>query len=326
MAKSTTVFKPINIKIPQFTHKKERDQLDPYFQVLDVPLKGDFSGFTDLKFTPKEAFGDRIFINANTGDIVGRGSKSYKLFTHSQASEVVFGFLDKIGLKYQALPAQVSNNGSRFFQTIVFPGLAFDPASDLKIDSTALDSPGALKDKFFPAFTWKNSYDRTSPVSFGNGLYRVWCENGSSLPVVGRDVSLSFRHTEIVNAQKVHDLLIERLEESTRLGTVLYSRLNQENGTQFLQGVLNSSFSDKFKRLVLDKLVDNADIALDVKTDDKGRVNEWVVKDAKTAKTAYAIYNVVTDVSTHQLTNRYEREQTDRKIAKVFVEPVLEDA
>ena len=310
----------INIRIPNFTHKKVRDQLNPYFQVLDVPTKLDFSGFEGLKFTPKEQLGDRKFLNAETGDVVGAGSKDYKLTTHKQANEVVTAFLDKIGLAYQAQPAQVSNNGSRFFQTIVFPDLIFNPAKITGIDCTAFDTTDPQKDDTVPSITVKNSYDRTSKVTFSNGLYQLRCTNGLALPLVGGEVALSFRHTEIINADKVRKVLIERLERSTRLGTALFKRLSTEGGTEYLQNVLNAGFSDKFKRAVLDKLVGHAEIDLDVKTDpETGKVNQWIVKDARTKATAYAIYNVVTDVSTHQLTNRYEREVADRKIAKVFV-------
>lgn len=310
----------VSIRIPRFTHQKKVEIINPFFDVLDVPLVRDFSGFPTLTRTYDVKTKSRDLVNAETGKSVGQVSDKYKLTTHREARKIAWDFLDKIGLEFKSQGAQVSNNGSRYFETLSFPGLAFNPASDTP--STAFDSLGARKDVIFPTLTMRNSYDKTSPVSFTKGLLRQWCLNGSTLPY-GKDVTLSFRHTQIVNEDKVRTLLIESLEESVRLGHALFKKLNDQNGTEYLQNVLNASFSDKFKQLVIEKLAQNAAIDLDVKTNEKGQTTEWVVKNAETKATAYAIWNVVTDVTTHELTNRYEQETTNSKISRIFTpEPV----
>lgn len=43
------------------------------------------------------------------------------------------------------------------------------------------------------------------------------------------------------------------------------------------------------------------------------------IKKASTKESAYAIYNVVTDIATHQITARGERETVGNKIAKIFL-------
>jgi hypothetical protein len=303
------------IRLPKFEHTKERKaKFSPFFKVNEVPL---------LREDTKNKIDYRVLINAETDKQVGLVSDRYNLTTHKSASDLVKGILTKAGLEYQSLGAQTSNGGSRFYETLVFPSLAFNPETP-DVPSTAFDALGGghvKVEEHFPAITIRNSYDKTSPVIFGYGMYRLVCTNGLVLPI--KETKLSFKHTQEVDTQKVKDVLLQNLEQSTKLMDVLYKKLNGMGGTEFLCKILTDSFTNKFKKALLDKL--NAqDKTIHVDYEDEtdpetGKVLALRIKNIETKASAYAIYNVVTDVATHTLTNRAEREVANTKIAKAFM-------
>jgi len=303
---------PINIKVPKFSHEKVKEtKFSPFFQVLDVPsLRGD----------TKEDTGDRYLVNENTNKIVGRVTSRYRLVTHKAASDIVKQLITKTELEYQSLGAQTSNGGSRFFETLIFPSLCFNPATGAH--STALDTTNPQKDDMFPAITIRNSYDKTSPVIFGYGMYRLVCSNGMSLPI--RETKLSFKHTQTIDFERVRSTLLLNLEDSTKLMDIIFKRLNGENGTEYLCKILSEHFTDRFKIALFDRInQEHNSIHVDYDSehdpDNPQRIIGLKIRNIKADVSAYAIYNVVTEIATHKLTNRSEREVANTKIAKVFI-------
>lgn len=290
-------------------HTKERAQkFDPFFEVKDVPIS--FKGMD---------FGDRYLINGITGDKVGMVSDRYKLTTHKEVSDLTKSILDRAGLQYEVKASRTSNNGSRFFEDIIFPSLAFNAATG--VASTALDSAGLTTDEFFPRITEINSYDKTHPVIYVYGMYRKWCMNGAVLPI--KVTRLSFRHTMDVDKDRVKETLIQSLEDSHILMQRVYDKLNVEPGLPLLAKVLSAGFSDKFLKTLIDKLSkeDNSySIDFDEEIDPKtGKATKLNIKSIATKASAYAIYNVVTDVATHTITDRAKQETANEKIAKLFI-------
>jgi hypothetical protein len=304
--------KRISIRVPKFTHTKVREaKFSPFFKVKEVPL---------LRSDNKEEINFRALVNEATDNIVGQVSDRYKVVTHKYASDLVKSILTKAGLEYQSLGAQTSNGGSRFYETLILPSLGFNPATGLA--STAFDNFGLQKDDYFPAITIRNSYDKTCRVVFDYGMYQLKCTNGLAIPLKPTTV-LSFKHTQSVNIDRVKEVLMENLEDSTKIMERVYAKLNKEEGNTYLISVLQGGFTNKFKKTLIDKLNEqdkSIHIEYDEETDpETGRVVKMDIKGITTKASAYAIYNVVTDVATHTLTNRSEREVANKKIARLFI-------
>jgi hypothetical protein len=301
-----------SIRLPKFTHEKERKQkFSPFFAVNEIDLVRADNG---------EKMGVRALINAETNKKVGVVTDRYKLVTHETASNLVKNILIKAQINYESKGAYVSNGGSRFFETLLFPDLAFNPAGELGI-STALDNYGMKKDDYIPAITMMNSYDKSRPVVFAYGMYRLICTNGAILPI--RQTKLSFKHTQEVDVERVRTELMRNLEDSKVLMSRVYEKLNAEPGLDYLGKVLTAGFSAKFKKTLLDKL-NASDKSYHVEYDEEtdpvtGRPVALHVKSITTQASAYAIYNVVTDIASHTLTNRSERETANTHIAKLFI-------
>jgi Domain of unknown function (DUF932) len=295
-------------------HTKEREQkIDPFFEVKEVEAVRADTGV---------GYGDRYLINPALPvgkDKVGSVSSRYHVTTHREASDLVKGILDRAGLEYESKGARVSNKGSRFFEDIVFPSLAFNPASTL--ESTALDTQGMKVDDYFPRITIMNSYDKTRPVLFLYGMYRLRCTNGACLPI--KVTKLSFRHTQEVNVERVKNELVQSLEDSRILMQRVYDRLNKEAGMEYLAKVFTGGFSDKFLKLLSDKLnAEDSTYHIDYEeiTNPKtGKPSEMRVRSVTTKASAYAIYNVVTDIASHVLTDRAKQETANATIARLFI-------
>lgn len=301
----------INLPRRGFHQKERTPKFDPFFEVKDVPIQ--FDGMD---------FGDRYLINGITGDKVGMVSDRYKLTTHKEVSDLTKSILDRAGLQYEVKSSRTSNNGSRFFEDILFPSLAFNPATGQPSTAFDLQKGGhTMIDIHIPRITEINSYDKTHPVIFAYGMWRQWCTNGAMLPI--KVTRLSFRHTMDVDVDKVKETLIQSLEDSKVLMQRVYEKLNGENGLAYLCKVFTGGFSDKFMKLLSDKLNEEDStyrIDFDEETDpETGLATKMKVKSVTTKASAYAIYNVVTDVATHTITDRAKQETANEKIAKLFI-------
>lgn len=293
------------IKLPSRNRKgKDASELDPFFPTEFVDL---------LRSDTGEVSGDRYIVNANTRKKLGSVSDGYNLFTHSQASESVKEFLDTTGIKYETLVSETSNSGARFFETIRFPGLEFNASNGLP--STALDNKGLTRDLYTPIMTIRNSYDKSSGISWKYGLFRVVCKNG--MAIRSYEQKLSFRHTEILNPNVVRSNLLMNLDRTVSIMEKNYNRLNEAGGNDYLNSLLTSSFSDRFKYLLLEEAKGHYEMDFDIEEDDKGS-KTMKIKGINTPLSAYSIWNLATATSTHSITNPSERAMIDEKITKIF--------
>ena len=274
--------------------------IDPFFEVKELPLIRSDGVETDL----------RALVNGATNRTVGTVSKRYKLFTHQEASNLVKNFLAENGFKYESKGPQVSNGGSRFFETIIFPEFKFNPIEK----STALDGKNIHVDDLIPAITVRNSYDKTSPIAWDYGMYRVICQNG--MAILKEKTSLSFRHTQVLNTARVKDALLNAIENSIYIMENVAGRLNQEDGSEFLVKLLQANFSASFKEKLLEKIAPYASFDFVDREENGKKVRE--IESIRTTESAWAVYNVATEVATHVISNRSLQELESKKIARVF--------
>jgi hypothetical protein len=300
------------INLTKFSHNKTREiKFPPFFKVNEVRLIREDNG---------EPSGERALVNDSTNKIVGRVSNRYNVTTHEYASNLIKEIVDAAGLQYESLGAQTSNGGSRFFETLVFPSLKFNMAQDQA--STAFDNFGLQVDDVFPSITAKNSYDKTSPVAFNYGTYQLKCRNGMCLPL--NETRLTFKHTQVIDIPRIKDVLLMNLEQSKKLTDLVYNRLNGEAGVSYLIDLFaNKSFPNKFKKALMDRmnaLDKTVHIEYKEVTDPKtGLAKALEITSITTQATAYAVYNVATEIASHVLTNRSEQEVAGNRISDLFV-------
>jgi hypothetical protein len=301
--------KNTRIHLPMHTVTKKRANMDPFFPVeIQKYLRED--GFDD---------GLRAIVNSNTKDTLGRISEGYNLVTHKEASDLVKDTLSKIGIEFNSEGAVSGTKGAKYFETIAFPKLAFNPASTSGIVSTALDIGGHARineEVLIPYIVAKNSYDKTARVSWSYGFARPWCSNGAA--IITSEDSLSFRHNQEINLNQIKEKLFDHLQRNTAIIEQVYVRLNQEAGINYLKALIDGDFPDKFKLAVLERINPFATIKSKTIEGEKDNRKILEIESIDTTATGYALWNVATEVSTHEITSRIEQDKVDRRIAKVF--------
>ena len=300
------------IHIPMHTRTDKSAHMDAFFPV------------ETQKYIREDGTDDglRAIVNMNTKDTLGRISEGYKVVTHKEVSDTIQNLFTDIGIKFTSNPKdiRVGTKGARFFQTIYFPDLSFNPAKNLGIPSTALDIGGHNfldEEVLVPFVKARNSYNKTERLGFGYGCARLRCTNGMALLV--SETSLFYRHNQEFDLEKIKNVLFERIQENSSLVEKVYARLNQEKGINYLQNLIDGDFPAKFKLAVLEKMAPYATIKSVRKPLVEGEKREVLeIESIKTDVSGWAVYNVATDVSTHQIASAVEQDVLDRRIAKAF--------
>jgi hypothetical protein len=286
--------------------RKPNSKIDPFFAVDSIPL---------VRKDTQELVGVHGLFNHSNGKKLSTVSDEYTVVTHKEASDLVKNLLNETGVPYESNGPEVAIGGARFFETIVFPSLKVNLADD---NSTALDAGTTLaKEDIFPAITIRNSYDKTAPVSWSYAIYRLVCGNGAS--VITQEEKFSYKHNQIIDLDRVKARLMTRLDQSVESMIRAYTSLNSTKGIKVLNTLIESrGFSDKFKSNMINIL--GSGITMDqkiIKDEVTGRTS-MEISNIKTPLSAWAIYNVATDVASHQLPSRTEREVAGNRIAQVF--------
>lgn len=289
------------IRMKLRTSSPRNTQSDPFFPVKEVPM---------VRIDGGSSPNIRALVNGITDKTLSTVSDRYTVTTHKQASDIVKNFLDETGLRYESLGATTSTAGSRFFETLTFPDLTFNPLGL----STALDAKGLHRDDMVPTITIRNSYDKTTPVAWDYGMFRILCANG--MAILMEQTRLSFTHAQVINPDRVRDVLMQNLEQSTLLIENITKKLNQEEGSDFLSKLLKAKFSDSFKERLLAEIAPHAKINF-VDRVDEGRTIR-TIESISTDDSAWAVYNIATQIATHEIGNRSNIEKESRRIAKVF--------
>ena len=306
MAKGNRIHLPLN------KASKPRAEMDPFFPVETMRY---------LREDGKDE-GLRAIVNSLTKDTLGRVSEGYKVITHKEASNIVRDTLEKVGIKYTANAARCGNKGARFFEEIAFPELAFNPATKTGITSTALDALGSGGhnmldvETFVPFIKARNSYNGTQKLAWTYGFARPWCSNG--VAIITQEDTLAYKHNQEIDLDNVKILLLDHLNENNLLMEQVYERLNNEKGTTYLQALINGDFPDKFKLAVIEKIAPHATIKSKTIDGEEGKKKIMEIESITTKASAWAVWNVATDVSTHLLPNVIEQDKVDRRIARAF--------
>ncbi len=306
MAKGKRIHLPLN------KTQKPRVGMNPFFPIeVQKYLRED--GKDD---------GLRAIVNSETKDTLGRISDGYNVVTHESSSNIVRETLDKIGIKYNVDTPKCGNKGARFLQTVAFPELAFNPAAKLGLKSTAIDviQSGGHNlldtETLIPYIVVKNSYDGTSRLAWDYGFARPFCSNGSS--IITSEDTLSFKHNQEINLEHVRNVLFSHIEKNSSIMEQVYDRLNRSEGNTYLQNLIEGDYPDKFKLAVLEKIAPFATIKSVTSTLEGEKKQVMEIESITTKVSAWAVWNVATDASTHYLPNVLEQDKVNRRIAKAF--------
>lgn len=297
----------VKLRLPNRIRKAEPKGMNPFFMVDEVPL---------VRIDNHEETGLKGLFNHETNNRLGGSvAYSYQVTTHQKASETVRSFLDKIGLAYETDGGKVSSKGSRFYENITLPGLNFNPA---KMDSSALDaSKTPNREDIIPMIIIRNSYDKTAPVGWTYGMYRLLCSNGMAMPLSVD--SLMYRHNQDIDFEMVQSKLMSKIDESITMMTDAYKKLNSVSGITALKAIMEAKdFTDKFKLALVDNLQKAGAVTISSKEviEDKEKFLE--IEDISTDASAWGIYNMATDISSHVITDRSKQDRTDRRIMSLF--------
>lgn len=297
------------IHLPMHTKTVRKGPSDPYFDVnIQKYLRED--GVDD---------GLRAIVHGETKKTLGEVKKGYKLVTHKEASNIVCDFLNTAGLEFNSEGGVTGVAGARYFERISFPKYAFTPQGT----STAIDirsmgaHEGFKSETMVPYIVVKNSYDKTAALSFDYGVSRLLCSNGMAI-IAHEDRILSYRHNQKIDIEGIRGLLMDRLQENINLIETAYARLNSDGGQQYLKGLIEGDYPDKFKLDVLAKINPYAKVESETIVDADGKHKTLKITSIDTPESAWAVYNIATDVASHTLTSRIDQEKVGRKIAKEF--------
>lgn len=299
--------KATRIHIPTRTRKPNK-AMDPYFDVKIMKyLRED--GVDD---------GQRAIVNSLTNKTMGNVSKGYNLVTHREASTMVTDFLTQTNVPFTTSGGLVGTAGARYFETVGFPNFAFTPdGKSTAFDIIAKEGHDRMPDEtMIPYIQVKNSYDRTSRVSWSYGVARLICSNGMAI-MSKEDSMLSFKHNQKIDMMAVRDKLFEHIEKNINIVQIAYNRLNGEKGLEYLRELIDGNYPDKFKVAVLNKVTPYATIASETIDEDGHKILK--VTGIDTDSSAWAIYNVATDVASHDLLSPIDRDVIGRRIAKQFM-------
>lgn len=293
--------KIINIK------NKRAPLVDPFFEVQRVPLQ--IQKMTTGKESQLIPAGVDALVNQTTNQILSVvDSKYYKLITHKQVQELVFDFLSKLNIQFEPLPPECTRTGTRFSQTILFPKLKFNINTTLK---------ELQKDDFIPGIFLKNSYDKSTPVCWDYGILRVVCQNGNA--ILNSTERLILRHTQsIENVSKLQQNLLRGLENSIHIMNKVLPSLLEKDPQPVIEDIfLTSFFSDKVKNLLIkimgiDLTLEGEYISLTPRT------QEFKITKIKTRANTYDIFNYLTNIASHHITNFTEKDILQKKIATFF--------
>ena len=302
MNKETRIHLPLRAR-------KASAKMDPFF---DVDM---------LKYVREDGVfdGQMAIVNSLTRKTLGQVARGYQLVTHREASKMVTDFLDQASIPYVSDGGEVGTAGSRFFETITFPDFTFAPQGN----STAFDlqtmgeHERVSGEKMVPYIKIKNSYDKTSKVAWDYGIARILCSNGMAI-VTKEDSILSYRHNQQIDFEAAKDALFTSIQANIDMVQIAFNRLNSELGLDYLKKIIDGDLPDKFKIAVLEKVAPYAAITSKEIESKDGKRKILVVEDIKTDASAWAIYNVATDVATHVLTSPNDKSTVGKKIAKQF--------
>lgn len=160
-----------------------------------------------------------------------------------------------------------------------------------------------------PTLIVRNSYDRSSTLDFLYGGFRLVCSNGM---IIGNIVQrVAIRHVSNPDFDVIGDQFVSKMEQSIEGFKRAYTVLNDRKADPFLDLLLMETFTKKMAQ-VAEGLSQGL---LQLSYDADGKIDGIT---ASPNLSAYALYQIATNVASHQVRKYHRSLQMQRRISKVF--------
>jgi len=233
-------------------------------------------------------------------------SRDYKLITHRQVVDFVHHTLRDLDIKYKVNRSEIASNGAKMFHVIKFRG-----------NSTALDAK--KKDECIPTITVKNSYDKSTGCDIDYGGYRLVCSNGLVVGVSIEKIHVIHFGKEDVNEQFLvfRDKLVKGIVRTVEGLKVNFERLNHESGKSYFEKMLFlETFAKKYREEMVARMFPFVNVEYE-KNEETGREEPAGFK-LKQEFSAYLLYCILTEISTHKAATVLAKHRMERLIADQF--------
>ncbi len=243
-----------------------------------------------------------VLFRADGGAHLGVVGRKYQLVRHKEAADFVFSILDKLKLKFDEPEVALVNSGQRMDMSIKFPTKRFDP------------TPKKVGDEFDPMIIVQNSYDMTRALGITFGVNRLVCLNGAV--VLRKTEEIRARHIgENINFDVLAPIFETRIEETIKKMKGFVKKLSVDPGLPYLKLILAEALiAAKYKEKMLEALGNQ----IIVQRDDKKKVKRVMIARGTDAFTAYTLWNILTQISSHEIHAIQRRRATDHLIANRF--------
>jgi hypothetical protein len=249
---------------------------------------------------------------ADNGQQLSVVSRKFNLITHQEAVQPVENVLNKMQIQ-GSYKYELDKNGARLFAKITLPEYKFDPAVDMAVKNTADGNPES--DTYAPMLIVENAYDRGKSYNLSFGMYRFVCSNGVR---IGKMIQkLSIRHFgDKYQLPEIEDFVADNLHKSIQGVKTLYAKTNKLDGKDVLLDLIASDvIAERYKKMLMLEL---AGIVEPVYQKEDGKHPKIVDFTVSQEFTAYALFNLLTAISTHQTRSAITRANMEASIARFF--------
>ncbi len=246
---------------------------------------------------------DTIF-RPDTGDNLGVVSRKYQMLTHADAVGFTLDILNRMELPHDEPTVKLIGNGKRMVSSIKFPEMRFNPTEGMKGFDKTEDFDPVMK-------TW-NSYDGSKQYSFIYGVEKLICTNGAV--VFRKAQTISLRHvSKNINFEKIAPMIETSLRNTIGATKSQVKKLEEEDGFPYLRLLMAEEIiAGVYKRAIIEALGD----CIETVKDERGRIIKF--EEGVNPFTAYALWNIATNVASHQVKSAGIQSDIDDVIAKRF--------
>jgi hypothetical protein len=248
-----------------------------------------------------EYAGCDALINGITDKKVAVVSEKYHLTTNARAMIFTEELLSKNGIEYELGKTDITPSGGRFFQEFRFPEMRFEVKNTSAHD-------GGVKDDYIPTIILKNSYDRTSALDFTFGGYRFVCSNGMLLGQTVERIKVAHNYTP--DFKEIGKRLLSGIESSVESFRIRSNELNNTPSNWYLLPI----FAELTQKMIEEiQILSKGGFAIE--RDEDGKIQRVIDRDNMSA---YALMQLVTNVTTHKASSYRTSVSYQKKIANIF--------
>lgn len=221
--------------------------------------------------------------NVDSSKLSCIASSNYAIVQHREIIEEFTGILQELGIDGSGI---LKNDGDRFVLDFVFSGVEpiKDDAKGIKLGIRVV-----------------NSYNKSTGLNGELYGYRLVCKNGMALGRAINDVKLSQIHIGTIQVKNlIKNFIRKAIDSSERLRRLVDNAIQDTLTWEYVQQVVTEAFKIEKYREMIQQDIDT------LKAEGK-TINRW------------DLYNIVTDIATHNEKVTVNTESTLQKKAQAIL-------